>query len=413
MKPRAVPLRLSVMFLLQYMVFGAQNMLLSGHMGALGFNGEQISYVIATGALGAMVAPLIGGWLADRFLPGQIFAGCCYLACAPLLYIAWLQAEFAGLWITMLLFALVHVPTMALTNAIALYHLGDSRRFGHIRVWGTIGWIAMNWGLSLYLRLWESWSPQESHLGDGLLVGTLLAVITGLYCFTLPHTPSHRGKRNPYAFLEAFRLLKKWNFAVLMAVSFMAAGTSPFLYSFGFLFLIDQEGGGELAASNANLVLSVGQVAEMVVMLLLAASLHRWGLRRTIFIGLAAQGLRLGAFVLGKPLWLVVAAQGLHGIGFTFFSIGSIIAVEALSGKDLRASAQGLLVFVNGGLGRLLGSLFSGWVYDYFALSSGGHAWQRIFLVPFVVTLAGALGFLILFREQRMETPGEKSVVES
>ena len=37
MSPRAVPLRLSVMFLLQYMVFGAQSMLLGGHMGALGF----------------------------------------------------------------------------------------------------------------------------------------------------------------------------------------------------------------------------------------------------------------------------------------------------------------------------------------------------------------------------------------
>ncbi len=57
MKARAVPLRLSVMFLLQYMVFGSQSMLLSGHMGALGFDGEQISYVIATGALGSMLAP--------------------------------------------------------------------------------------------------------------------------------------------------------------------------------------------------------------------------------------------------------------------------------------------------------------------------------------------------------------------
>ena len=346
----------------------------------------------------------MAGWLADRLLPGQVFAGCCYLVCAPLLFWAWQQTEFAGLWVAMFLFALVHVPTMALTNAIAFYHMGDSRRFGHIRVWGTVGWIAMSWGLSGYLRWREDWAPEESHLGDGLLVAAMLALVMGIYCFSLPHTPPHRReKRSPYAFLQGFRLLRQRNFAVLMVISLAVAATSPFVYSFGLLFLID-ETGADLPASSANLIMSIGQVAEVAVMLLLAASLKRWGLRRTIFLVLFAQAVRLGAFAVGEPLWLVVAAQSLHGIGFTFFTIGSIVAVETLSSREMRASAQGLLVFVNSGLGRLVGSLFSGWVYDVFALKDGGHEWRWIFLVPFGVTLAAALGFLGLYREQR--SPG-------
>ncbi|MBT4496512.1 MAG: MFS transporter, partial [Gemmatimonadetes bacterium] len=71
MKPRAVLLRLSAMYFVQNLVWAAQLVLLSGHMDSLGFSGEQISYVFGTGALAAIVSPLIAGWVADRFFPGE------------------------------------------------------------------------------------------------------------------------------------------------------------------------------------------------------------------------------------------------------------------------------------------------------------------------------------------------------
>ena len=58
------------MFFLQNLVWGAQVILLSGHMAALGFSGQQISYVAATSSLGGdLLAP-------DRRLVGRsLFAG--------------------------------------------------------------------------------------------------------------------------------------------------------------------------------------------------------------------------------------------------------------------------------------------------------------------------------------------------
>ena len=83
---------------------------------------------------------------------------------------------------------------MGLTIAIAFRHIGDMRRYGRIRVWGSIGWVGISWLLSGYLRLWERAAPGQSQLGDGLLIAGGLAVLMGLYCFSLPHTPPEREK---------------------------------------------------------------------------------------------------------------------------------------------------------------------------------------------------------------------------
>jgi nucleoside transporter len=397
-KPRAVLLRLSAMYFVQNLVWAAQLVLLSGHMDSLGFSGEQISYVFGTGALAAIVSPLIAGWVADRFFPGEIIAGISYLLCAPLLYFCWQQTEFGPLWWGMFFFSVIHAPTMALTNAVAFRHLEDLGKFGRIRVWGSIGWVGMTWCLSAYLRFWENWTPGVSHLGDGLLIAALFAALMGLYCFTLPHTPPSREGRNPYAFLEAFRLFRQRNFAVLLGSAFVIAATSPLVWNFSFIFLIDAENGPGMAPSAANWVLSLGQVMEIPVMLTLGFLLRRLGMRLTLFLGMIAQVVRAGALAVGEPVWMVVAAQTANGFFITFFFIASAMAVEQLARDDIRASAQGLLTFTSWGLGSLLGQFMAGRVYDYFTLADGSHVWGAIFAVPAITALVVAVVFVLLFR---------------
>lgn len=401
MSPRALAARLAAMYFLQYSLFAAQGILLAGHMRDLGFSGVQIGYVYGTGSLAAIVSPVLAGWLADHVLPTQRLAGACYLTCAPILAWAWRQDSFPGLWMALCLFQLLHAPTMALTNVIALHHLPDPRRIGHVRAWGTVGWVAMSWCLSLYLTQWEAHAPGASHLGDGLVVAALLAVVTGLYCVSLPHTPpGGGGPRRGAALLDGFRLLARSRpFAVLSAVSVILAATGPFFYNLGFLFFTDPHGVG-LSSSAATAVMSIGQVAEIAVMLALAASLRVLGTRWTIFLGALAMGLRFAAFALGEPKGLVIAAQTLHGVGFTCFAMGSLVAVEALAPRSQRASAQALLVFAGSGVGALIGHGLSGRAYDHYALTAGGHDWTGIFLWPAVAAVGAAVVLLVLYREE-------------
>ncbi len=395
----AVYLRLSAMMFIQFAVWGSWAVLIAGHMGRLGFTGRQISYVFGTTAFGALVSPLMAGWVADRFMPSQIFTAICHFLGAPLMCLAWLQTEFLPLWTCVFLYAVLYMPTIALTNAIAFHHTGDSRRFGNIRVWGTLGWIAVNWLMSAYLRFWEGRAPGQTHVGDCLLAAAALSALMGLYCLTLPHTPPAREAKNPYAFLEALKLTRNRNFAALLAISFVVAIELPFYYNLTFLFLTEPQHGAGLAESTANLAMSLGQVGEVALMLLLAPCLRRYGMRATIFLGILAWPVRYAVFAVGQPVWLVVAAQTLHGICYSFFFVGGMIAAERLSHRDIRASAQGLMVFATNGVGMLVGHFFSGRVHDFFALPDGGHAWAKIFLIPIAITVAAAVAFRALFDE--------------
>jgi nucleoside transporter len=401
--PVLLTARLSAMMFLEFAVWGAWSVLLGKHMEHLGFTGEQIANVYLTTALGAMLSPLIAGWIADRFLPNQIFTGAVHLVGSALLFAAWRLTTFGPMFWTLLVYAVLYMPTIALTNAIAFYHMKDSRKFGNIRVWGTIGWIVVNWLISGYLLWWGRHAPESWRVGDCLAVAAVVSAIMGVYCLTLPNTPPTRRARNPYAFLEAFRLMSNRNFGVLVVISFVVAIELPFYYSFTNIFLTDTRAGVGLSPGWANYAMSLGQVAEIALMLALAPSLRHLGMRNTIVLGILAWPLRYAVFAVGRPVWLVVLAQCLHGICYSFFFAGGMIAVERLCQKDIRASAQGLLVFATNGAGMLIGNLISGRLYDLFVRAGAAYAWAKFFLVPIVVTLVAAAAFALLFDEKRFQ----------
>ena len=410
-RPTLVTTRLSIMMFLEFAVWGAWAVLIAGHMRNLGFTDPQINYVYLTTAIGAMLSPLIAGWIADRFLPNQIFTGSVHLVGAVILFIAWRQNTFAALWTAVFVYAILYMPTIALTNGVAFHHMKAAKNFGYIRVWGTIGWICINWFMSAYLRFWENRAPDVPHIGDCLLVAAAISALMGLYCFTLPNTPPSKEAKNPYAFLEALKLTSNRNFAVLLVISFIVAIELPFYYNLTFLFLTESGAGVGLSDSTANFAMSLGQVGEVALMLLLAPSLKHIGMRGTIFLGILAWPVRYAIFAIGQPWWLVVAAQTLHGICYSFFFVGGMIAVERLSHKDIRASAQGLIVFATNGVGMLIGSLVAGHVADYFLTPNVGHTWWKIFMVPIVVTIVAAVAFIALFKEKRYQD--DSAVIEA
>jgi nucleoside transporter len=402
--------RLAAMFALQSMIMCAQAALLTGHMDALGFSGSQIGWVRATSALAAIVSPLVVGGLADRLFAAQKLLGACYLVCVPVLWLAWGQTGFLPILALMALYALAYQPTRGLANAIAFRHLQDRERFGHVRVWGTVGWIVVAWGLGGWLLWQEEAAPGVSHLGDGLLLGAGLAFIGAGLAFGLPDTaPTRRSGpgASPLAFVDALRLLRQPAFALLVWTVFLSSLLGPFLHNFTFIALVDPASYG-VAASTATLLLSAAQVAEVPAMLLLASSVRRLGLRTTILAGVLCQTCRYFCFAGGdalaadgrqvEALGLVVFAGVLQGGSFAFFSTGAMMAVERLSPAHIRASAQSLLLVFQWGLGSLIGNALSGGLVDWLSATSGDRDWTLIFALPGLVAAVNALLFGLFFR---------------
>ena len=398
--------RLGAMMFLQYAIWGAWAPVLSSYLiNDLGYSGGQVGWIYAMLPLATMVSPFVGGQLADRYFASErVIAFLAVTGGLVLLAVA-RTSDFTLMAGLMLLYCLLYAPTLALTNSIAMINLRDSEaEFGRVRVWGTLGWIAA--GLMLTGWRWLSADGIMPGLaGDTLVLAGGLSIVMGLQSLTLPHTPPKHEGVSPWAFLEALKMLRSRDFAVFVGITFVVATELEFYYILTAPFLESAIG---VSSTNIPAVMTVGQLAEIFVMaFVLSVALKKYGMRRTLAIGVIAWPIRYVIFAIGSPGWLVIASLALHGFCYVFFFVAAFIYVDKVAPPDIRGSAQSMIAIVALGLGRFLGSLFAGGVRDFFT-TDGVTAWRSVFLVPCTLTILCAVAFLVFFRERstaREETP--------
>ena len=395
--------RLGLMMFLQYAIWGAWAPVLSAYLiNDLGFSGGQVGWIYALLPLATIVSPFVGGQLADRYVSTEKVIAFLSLTGGALLIVVSRTADFTMMSVLMLVYCLLYAPTLALTNSIAMINLRDSEEeFGRVRVWGSMGWIAAGWMLTGWRWLADSTAVPIVR-GDTLLLAGALSVVMGLQAFTLPHTPPKREGVSPWAFLESLKMLRVGSFAVFVGITFVVATELEFYYILTAPFLESAIG---ISSRNVPAVMTVAQLAEIFVMaFLLARFLKRYGMRKTLAIGVIAWPLRYVIFAIGGPRWLVIASLTLHGFCYVFFFVAAFIHVDKVAPPDIRASAQSLIAIVALGLGRFLGSLFAGEIRDVFT-TGGVTNWRSVFLVPCALTIVCAVAFLLFFRERSAPTP--------
>jgi len=395
--------RLGIMMFLQYAIWGAWAPVLSEYlMNNLGFSGVQVGWIYAVLPLATIVAPFFGGQVADRWLASEKFIAILQLAGGVLLVAMSRITSYGTLLPLMLLYCLLYAPTLAITNSIAMINLENSEKeFGRIRVWGTIGWIAAGW----LLAAWRYGGQSLMVRGDTLLLAGIFSLIMGLQALSLPHTPPKKEGVNPFAFLEALKMLREKNFLIFVTITFVVATELEFYYILTAPFLQSPVIG--LPAKSISAVMTIAQVAEIFVMaFLLSLFLEKYGMRNTLAIGALAWPIRYIIFAIGTPAWLVIASLALHGFCYVFFFTAAFIYVDKVAPSDVRASAQSLIAIIALGLGRFLGSLFAGWIKDTFTVNDVTN-WRAVFLVPCALTILCALAFVLFFREERPQAKAQ------
>jgi predicted MFS family arabinose efflux permease len=210
---------------------------------------------------------------------------------------------------------------------------------------------------------------------------------------------------NPWAFLEAFKMLKEKNFLIFIAITFVVSTELEFYYILTAPFLMSDAIG--LSGTVIPAVMTIAQVAELFVMAwLLSIFLKKYGMRKTLAFGVIAWPLRYIIFAIGAPKWLVIASLALHGFCYVFFFVAAFIYVDKVAPPDIRASAQSLIAIVALGLGRMIGSIFAGQVWEMFKDPAGVTNWTNVFLVPCALTMVCAIAFLLFFREEEPAPAG-------
>jgi MFS family permease len=146
-------------------------------------------------------------------------------------------------------------------------------------------------------------------------------------------------------------------------------------------------------------VMSLGQVSELLTMLVLGVVLKKLGWRFTMVIGILGHAVRFAvyAFFPSQP-WVIVGIQVLHGICYAFFFATVYIFVDTYFPKDVRSSAQGLFNVMILGLGVLAANTLGPWLMQSVFTTNGVTNFRSMFLLPCLTALGAAILLVAAFR---------------
>ena len=311
------PFRLSAYFGAYFLYAGAFVPYFALYLAARGFGAVEIAAVMAMPQLARVAAPTFWGWLADRSGAGRdivVGSGLALVAGYPVLGAAQGAVAVA---LVMLLMSLLSAGALPIVEAITMASLeGRAERYGPIRMWGSIGFIAGVLGTGLWL---------DAHTPPSLLrVVVALAVLSLGASLLLPATRSHPVTAGGEAGLG--EVLRRPEVIALLAAGGCMAAAHGALY--GFFSLHAQSLGYSKTAIGA--LWTLGVVAEIGVFLAWSRLARRWSLRLLLVAGFACAVARFLAIGWGTHLPALPCAIGIDQPNYWhyYYSVGIVPAFE-------------------------------------------------------------------------------------
>jgi nucleoside transporter len=426
------------MMFLDIAVWGAWLPLLTYYMKGLGFNAEwQQPLVMGAFNIAAVTAMFFSTQFVDRnFSAEKFLAFSMLVAGVSILALRWVT-DFWPFFALMLVHSLFYVPTISITNSIAFANLRDPQReFGPVRLWGTIGWIAVAWPFVFILADWaripglgsvpfRDWlaavlDSNNAKQGSAFMESaSLMFVVSGVgslvltgFSLVLPHTPPKPAStlvgREPLAWLEALKLLRVPFVLVLFIVTFFDSAVHSVYFFMTGKYLVNAV---HIPEHWVMPVMSIGQIAEIATMAFLGFVLKSLGWRWTMFVGILGHVARFTVFALYPEPWAAITVNILHGICYAFFFATVYIFVDEFFPKDARSSAQGLFNFLILGLGPFVGNFAAGWLEKKYTHDETTD-FRNLFLAVAAVGAATAV-FLLLFFHPPAKAQDKEQFAES
>jgi MFS family permease len=418
--------RLFAMMALQFFIWGAWLPLIFGYLPSLGFSPLEQSLILSAFPVASIVGMFFSNQWADRsgspervLAVSHLIGGLAILGCG-------FTRSFWPFFGLMLVHCLLYVPTISITNSIAFANLQNAgRQFGLVRMGGTVGWILAAWPFTFVFVNWAAVDAAEPQ-GFVNWLGTALAnpltgdaakaaaswtfVVAGIaslalaaFSLTLPKPPkaAQASPTGRTAWAEAFALLRHPFFVVLWLATLVDSFVHNAYFNWTGVFLgtPTEAGGVGIAANWIAPVMSIGQVAEIVTMIVLGATLKALGWRTTMVVGILGHAARFAVYAyFPASAGMIIGVQVLHGICYAFFFATVYIFVDAYSPKDIRASAQGLFNLQILGIGALLANMICPWLLQSVYTTGGVIDFKGLFMIPLAAASLAAIGLALFFR---------------
>ena len=371
-------IRLAATYFAYFAYVGAYSPYITLYFQSIGQSAQAIGVLLAIGQAMRVFAPNVWAWLADR--TGERLR---------LLRIALILTtiSFAGLFGATSFWGIAAVLTLQafcsggvnpLLETITFAALRDAvNRYGGIRLWGSVGFVAAVLGVGYLL----------DHAAPGAMLWVVVAILAGAVAvaWSLPATILPRHDQTD----SVIDVIRRPAVLALFAACFMMSVAHGPLYAF---YTIHLAGHG-YAKSTIGWLWSLGVLAEIIVFSLMP----RWQSAVTIgpvlmatFVCAVARFLLVGWWPDSLAAQLI--GQILHGATFGAYHVCAIALVNRWFGEGGRARGQALYASVSFGAGGMIGAAASGWLWD-----GVGPAWTFS-----IGSIAAAIGLIPLLSQRKM-----------
>lgn len=375
--------RLASVYLLYFGALGALVPFLGPYLASVGFAPAAIGELMAVFMGVRIAAPLVAGWLADRFSARMVLVRLSLAVTFAAFFGLFFTTRYLWLAATLGLFSFAWSAAMPPFEAVTLNHLGvHTERYGRLRLWGSVGFILAVGGVGELVDRTSAWSilPVTGILFGGLLVASL----------TVRDAPGHHAGAPIGSLLT---LLRRPTLLALLAGALLGQASHGPYYAF-FTIYCNLHG---YSSRAAGWLWALGTLAEIGMFLTTPWLFHRFSLRTLFMTSLVLTGLRwllLGTApgVLSQLLLAqLLLAQLLHAFSYGLFHAVSIETIHRLFPGRYQSLGQALYASVAFGGGTSLGAF------------AAGHTWtllgpEHTFLVAALLPALAALIALVAFR---------------
>lgn len=403
-----VKFRLTLMNFLQFFIWGSWLITIGVYwFQNKQWSGAEFGAIFSTMGISAIFMPALTGIISDRFINAEKLYGLMHIFGAVTLFSLPLVKDPGTFFWVILLNMIFYMPTLSLSITVAYSALKSAGKdvvkdYPPIRIWGTIGFIAALWTVSL--------SGNEAS-SNQFYIASAVSLALGIYAFTLPKCPPLANKITSKSFvdalgLRAFTLFKERKFSVFFLFSMFLGAALQLTNAYGDTFLHDFKNipayQDLLAVKYPAIIMSISQISETLFILAIPFFLRKFGIKYVMLFSMLAWVLRFGLFAFADPaggLWMIILSCIIYGMAFDFFNISGSLFVETQIDEKIRGSAQGLFMMMVNGFGALFGSFTSGVIIDqFFTYADQSKDWQGIWITFSAYTLILAIVFPFIFK---------------
>jgi MFS family permease len=380
---------------LEYAIWGAWMPVLALRLlGPMKLNGKQTGWIYATLPLASIFAPLVSGYLADKWFNAEWIIVASHAIGAVLLFVAAKQTKFWGMFWTMFAYAIFYTATLPLVNQLLFQQYPSEATW--VFLWAPVAWALVGYFLTGMRQVRGTGGDGPDSLYLAAILSVAMAVVA---FFQLPLKPASAG--NPL--LDAIAMLANTKYLVFILVQMLVSGTMQFYFLGTGRFLQDRGVNGK----NISAIMALAQVTQAAATILLLDRLiglserlgygKYEGFQWTLVVGALCWTAVYVAYVLSKRNFWVILIQAFHGLAYVFFVIGGQVFVSKMAPAEIGASAQTVISIATNGIGLFLGTQLAGYVMEKNS-AEGRFRWSKIWPVPLAITLAGAIVLAVVFK---------------